>query len=248
MGLNPNDVKFRDKTFFKSVLRVWNKLFSSGSYFLGHFWSEYVFTGHFGSRSGSFSHPDLDADPTWIWPKFLLTFFQFLFICFNKHTFKCTKKSNFKHTRVYSDSWGQLCIQTLRYFTSFGFSQMQGKSEHQTFHLKNCTFGAKSLLLVFRAKSTIVGTLIYSKKLGEIGRGIILKWCWTRKGVRIYPIIRYMTFFCCFSPLKIRPWIRIWIRIRIHFQNPKSGSGSARNGCRSETLWPTIRCKIYTTF
>ena len=202
------------------------------------FWIQIRILFSSGSRCGSY----LDL------AKKNLTFFQFLFICFNKHTFKCTQKSNFKHTRVYSDPGGQICIQTLRYLTSFGFSQMQGKSEHQTFHLKNCIFGAKSLLSVFRAKSTIVGTLIYSKKLWEIGRGIILKWCWTRKGVRIYPIIRYMTFFCCFSPLKIRPWIRIWIRIRIHFQNPKSGSGSARNGCRSETLWPTIRCKIYTTF
>jgi len=146
------------------------------------FWIQIRILFSSGSRCGSY----LDL------AKFFLTFFQFLFICFNKHTFKCTKKSNFKHARVYSDPWGQLCIQTLTYFTSFGFSQMQGKSEHQIFHLKSCTFGAKSLLLVFRAKSTIVGTLIYSKKLGEIGRGIILKWCWTRQGVRIYPIIRYL--------------------------------------------------------
>jgi len=42
---------------------------------------------------------------------------------------------------------------------------------------------------------------------------------------------RYMQIFSpTISPLKIRPWIRI--RIRIGFQNP--GSGSARTGCGSE--------------
>jgi len=55
---------------------------------------------------------------------------------------------------------------------------------------------------------------------------------------------KYKNFDFTFSPLKIRPWIRIRIQIRIRtrFQNP--GSGSARNGCGSETL--LLRNKLRT--
>jgi len=41
-GLIPNDVKFRGKTYFKTVLQIWNFTFPSRSYFLGHSWSEYI--------------------------------------------------------------------------------------------------------------------------------------------------------------------------------------------------------------
>jgi len=51
-----------------------------------------------------------------------------------------------------------------------------------------------------------------------------------------------MKFFLAFSSLKIRPWIRIRIRIRMCFQNP--GSGSARNGCGCETLSVTKKYNL----
>ena len=64
---------------------------------------------------------------------------------------------------------------SLKYFTFFGFSPKQSKSEQQTFHLKNGLFRAKSIPLAFGAESTIFGSMIFTKKTGEIGRRIILK-------------------------------------------------------------------------
>ena len=51
------------------------------------------------------------------------------------------------------------------YFTSFGFSPKQSKSEHRTSLKKNGTFRAKSIFLGFGAESTIFGTMISAKKI-----------------------------------------------------------------------------------
>ena len=59
-------------------------------------------------------------------------------------------------------------------FTQFGFSPKQGKSEQQTFPLENRASRAKNMFLGFGVESTIFGTMIYAKKPGEIGQGIIL--------------------------------------------------------------------------
>ena len=47
--------------------------------------------------------------------------------------------------------------------------------------------------------------------------------------------------FFTFSPLKIRHWIRIRVRIQIHFGFQNPGSGSARKLCGSETRLKLIK-------
>jgi len=90
---------------------------------------------------------------------------------------------------------------------------MQNKTFFYFFKGKNTKFFEKSFQLLF------IFVKINEKKVREFVKNL-----------------KY------FSPFKIRPWIGICIRIPIHiqtriricFKNP--GSGSARNGCGSETL------------